>query len=133
MERKYEYTFEQLDAKKDLNGVMFLPYELAQEYGGVRPDDYFVADSGAVYAEGPEKACEELFRLYNLQYRPNGYHGRSMSVSDIVQLWEAGSVGVIGSIWYCDSVGFTQINRRGERVRKKEEDNEQSEEGLYTS
>ena len=45
--------------------------------------------------------------IFNLEH-PNGYRGRSMSVSDIV--WMEG----IG-YWFCDSIGFRQIKFAGEK------------------
>lgn len=55
----------------------------------------------------PAQTAEDVFRIFNLEH-PNGYRGRSMSVSDIV--WMEG----IG-YWFCDSIGFRQIKFAGEK------------------
>jgi len=107
---KYTYTFDQLrDDAPNMAKKMFMGYDwLKRHYLFVDPDDYFTADSGVIEAETPEAACEKLFSMYNINH-PAGYAGRSMSVSDIVNLWDNSKEPPEKTSWYCDSVGFVRI------------------------
>lgn len=63
-------------------------------------DDYEVVYEGELdYPEMPN-ALEELFDIFNIR-RPNDFEGRSMSVSDIVE--------VDGDNYYCDAVGRVKL------------------------
>ena len=63
-------------------------------------DDYKVVYEGELdYPEMPN-ALEELFDIFNTR-RPNDFKGRSMSVSDIVE--------VDGKNYYCDAAGWVEL------------------------
>ena len=63
-------------------------------------DDYKVAYEGELeYPEMPN-ALEELFEIFNIR-RPEDFKGRSMSVSDIVE--------VDGKNYYCDAAGWVEL------------------------
>ena len=91
----------QIAPEKDGKNLMFMGYEFAVLHGGINADSYELVFDGDL----PVQTAEDVFRIFNLEH-PNGYRGRSMSVSDIV--WMAG----IGC-WFCDSVGFRQIKFAG--------------------
>ena len=62
--------------------------------------DYEVTYEGELdYPEMPD-ALEELFDIFNVR-RPNDFKGRSMAVSDIVE--------VEGKNYYCDVVGWAEL------------------------
>lgn len=106
---KYTYCFNQLRDNDAGNEALFLNYRKISSRGGVDLDNYFTADFGTVEASSPQAACEKLFYKYN-SYDPvqlDGYEGRSMSVSDVVELWPI-YVG-LHTAWFCDSFGFVQI------------------------
>ena len=64
--------------------------------------DYAKVSEGTVNDSVPtEQALEDLFAKYNIAH-PEGYKGRSMSVSDIVAIGE--------DKYYCDSFGFVKLN-----------------------
>lgn len=88
--------------------LQFMDSEYTESHGGIRPELYFTAGSGIIEAISPEEACEELYRKYNLE-RPAAYRGRSMSVSDIVNLWDNEQEPPVKSSWFCDTCGFKQI------------------------
>lgn len=44
---------------------------------------------------------EEIFTLLNIGDKPEGYHGRSLSVSDVVEL--------DSKFYYCDAIGFSEV------------------------
>ena len=47
---------------------------------------------------------EEIFHMFNFEH-PESYKGRSLSISDIVELYDANS----RSFHYCDTIGFKEI------------------------
>lgn len=105
---KYTYTFDQLRDNEAGIRAMFMNYTWAMQHDGVDQDNYFTADSGTVEAASPLQACEKLYFIYNTDY-PAGYTGRSMSVSDIVNLWDNEQDPPEKTSWYCDSVGFLKL------------------------
>ena len=75
-----------------------------RHYNGVKDKidlkDYEVTYEGELnYPEMPD-ALEELFDIFNVR-RPNDFKGRSMAVSDIVE--------VEGKNYYCDGVGWVEL------------------------
>ena len=79
-----EYTFEHYNWCKDK----------------INLKDYEVVYEGELdYPEMPN-ALEELFDIFNIR-RPNDFEGRSMAVSDIVE--------VDGDNYYCDAVGWVKL------------------------
>ena len=50
---------------------------------------------------------EDIFQKFNIDH-PNGYSGRSLSVSDIVEIVEAEDVEK--GFYYCDSIGFSKVD-----------------------
>ena len=63
-------------------------------------DDYKVVYEGELeYPEMPN-ALEELFEIFNIR-RPEDFKGRSMSVSDIVE--------VDSKNYYCDVAGWVEL------------------------
>lgn len=47
---------------------------------------------------------EAVFSMFN-NHHPDGYRGRSMSVSDVVEVIQE----MQHEFWFCDSIGFTQV------------------------
>lgn len=104
---KYTYTFDQLRETDDNIPRLFMNMEATVEhFKAVDLSLYYTADNGVVEAPDPQTACEFLFRLYNADKRPEGYTGRSMSVSDVVNLWDNSVDPPKKSTWFCDSIGF---------------------------
>lgn len=103
---KYTYTFNQLRDNEAGLAALFMDYEWTQAHGGVDQDNYFTADSGTIHAETPMEACEKLFCFYNAEYNSTGYAGRSMSVSDIITLWDNEQEPPVKTSWFCDTIGF---------------------------
>ena len=48
---------------------------------------------------------EDVYRMFNTD-RPKGYTGRSLSVSDVVEITDGKNKG----FYFCDNVGFEKIN-----------------------
>lgn len=107
----YTYTFDQLrDCQPENAYRLFEGYEdQLKLFGGIDLSLYFTADNGVVEAPDEITACERLFCAYNADRRPEGYAGRSMSVSDIVRLWDNSAEPPKKSTWFCDHIGFKRL------------------------
>ncbi len=95
----------QINEERDKNLVMFLSHDKLGEYqdgsDAVDPSIYDKVFTGEVDC----KSLEDVFALFNTS-KPEGYEGRSMSVSDVVGvLQDDGSV----KYWFVDSIGFIEI------------------------
>lgn len=76
----------------------FKHYEWAKNV--IDLNDYEVVYEGELdYPEMPN-ALEELFEIFNNK-RPKDFEGRSMSISDIVE--------IDGKNYYCDFVGWVEL------------------------
>ena len=76
----------------------FKHYEWAKNVLDLK--DYEVVYDGELdYPEMPN-ALEELFDIFNVR-RPEDFKGRSMAVSDIIE--------VDGKNYYCDAVGWIEL------------------------
>lgn len=106
---KYTYCFNQLRENDKGIEMMFRNYKKTVSMGGVDLDNYLTADFGTVEASSPQAACEKLFYKYNScdPHELKGYEGRSMSVSDVVELWPSDDGA--HTAWFCDSFGFVQL------------------------
>ena len=107
---KFYYTLNQISTET-VKGctALFMPYVWQEQHGGVDFELYSTEHSGTVEASSPLAACEKLFMLFNVE-PPREYTGRSMSVSDVVCLWEVTSRNEApATAWYCDSIGFKRI------------------------
>lgn len=71
-----------------------------------------------------EEKLEEMFAKFNSNY-PEGYKGRSMSVSDVVEYENDGS----SNFYYCDSIGFKNIEFDKDRSAGKTQEKSQGRNG----
>ena len=62
--------------------------------------DYEVVYEGELGGQEMPNALEELFDIFNVR-RPEDFKGRSMAVSDIVE--------VEGKNYYCDAIGWVEL------------------------
>lgn len=81
---------------------MFRPYEHVKKLGLETPpgDVYRVVYDGNLHTD----ELEEIFYLLNCNH-PDGYNGWSLSLSDIVELYDEKET----SYYYCDTFGFQQV------------------------
>ena len=94
----------QINPDRDENRVAFLNYEKLERFQG----------SAALLSEIYDKVfegevdcgtLEEVYQMFNLDH-PDGYQGRSLSVSDVVEV-----VGEEKSTFhFCDSIGFREVD-----------------------
>lgn len=78
---------------------VFSGFKFAQQKG-FSLQDYEVVYEGEVEDVDVENMLEKLFTLFNI-FRPEDFEGRSMSVSDVVELEE--------NYYYTDIYGFKKI------------------------
>ncbi len=100
-----DITIYQIDPDRDRNRVMFGDLSHLEEWQGsaqVDAEIYGKVFEGEVDADD----LEAVFEIFNLD-KPDGYHGRSMSVSDVIVVRDSGMGEPV--CYYCDSIGFKQI------------------------
>lgn len=91
----------QINLMRDTNKMAFRPYEDLKRQGCPFVD--FEIYDKVFEGEVDCKTLEEVFIMFNTTSHPEGYKGRNLSVSDVVEVMEGGTD--IG-FYYCDSVGF---------------------------
>ena len=95
----------QIDMERDEHRIAMMGYEdtLARQNGeSIAPTLYDLVFDGEVEA----KDLEAVYAKFNLDH-PAGYTGRSMSVSDVVQVVESNTAKE--GFYFCDSIGFKEI------------------------
>lgn len=94
----------QINPDRDENNVTFLNYENLERFQGsaaLRSEIYDKVFEGEVECG----TLEEVYQMFNLDH-PDGYRGRSLSVSDVVEV-----VGEEESTFhFCDSIGFREVD-----------------------
>ena len=91
----------QVNMDKDENRIAFTPYKFLEKEGlenSINIDLYDKVFEGNVDCDN----LEEVYEMFNMHH-PEGYTGRSMSVSDVVHIKDEG-------YFYCDSFGFCLIS-----------------------
>lgn len=91
----------QIDHEKNNQHRMFKGYEETQRLGGVDAATYHQIYGGIVNC----KTLEDVYALCNTDHPP-GYLGRSLSVSDVVEICSGDDKG----FYFCDSFGFQKID-----------------------
>ena len=104
----------QINLDRDDDGVAFEPYGTLSRYQGspdVNPALYDKVFDGAVDASD----IEDIYRIFNVE-KPEGYEGRSLSVSDVVEIVESDSIK--SGFYYCDSIGFKPVPFNSEYAKE---------------
>ncbi len=92
----------QIQVEKDKKHLCFMNYEFFMKHNeGIIPKSiYDCVFTGEIEAEN----LEDIFRIFNIEH-PKDYTGRSLSVSDVVEIqYEDKS-----EFFFCDSIGFKMI------------------------
>ncbi len=98
-----EYTLYQLPRE---HGNLYMNHKWAIAHGGINISEYNAVYTGEIPTQDTvDETLEAIFALHNTR-RPEGYHDRSMSVSDLVKLEGAGT-------YFCDSFGFKKLEVDG--------------------
>lgn len=97
-----EMRLYQINTNRDPDRMCFLNYTATQALGGIDAAKYDLTYNGDI-------ACsdvEEIYTIFNSDRRPQDFMGRSLSVSDVVELHQNGE----SEFFFCDSVGFQKID-----------------------
>lgn len=96
----------QIDEVKDEDRVMYCSLAVLDGMGlPVRQEIYRTVWEPDMEIRDRHGLKELYSYLNNGKRKPEGYHGRSMSVGDVVEVPE----GPMAGAWFCDSWGFVQI------------------------
>ena len=106
----------QVNMERDTNRVAFVGYDSLPKFQGSSDIDSRIYDK---VFEG-EVNCftlEKLYQIFNTEH-PAGYKGRSMSVSDVVEIVD----GNTGKSYfnYCDSFGFKMVSFEPDKTQISE-------------
>ena len=76
-----------------------------------------LADRGDVDGSGVVDVSdiEDIYRIFNVEM-PEGYEGRSLSVSDVVEIVKSDSIKP--GFYYCDSIGFKPVPFNSEYAKE---------------
>lgn len=100
-----EISIYQINIERDKDRVAFYGMEDLMELRGGDRIDCSIYD--AVYSGAVEcNNLEDVYKMFNLDH-PDGYRGRSLSVSDIVEVKSAKDV--VPGYYFCDNFGFQKI------------------------
>lgn len=105
--KKQKYRIYQVDLENDTERFAFMDYDFLKSKGYVQPPAgcYRLVYESETVSEQQDKLLKVLFQTFNLTH-PEDYRGRSMSVSDIVELYGNGK----REFFFCDSFGFQPID-----------------------
>lgn len=103
----------QVNTDRDYEEIAFMPYSYAEQHG-IDPYAYDKVYDGEMDAN----SLEDVFRLLNTGRFPEGYLGRSLSVSDVCEVITNGQ----SDFYYCDSVGFKKIEFDPTETQKPKEE-----------
>lgn len=106
----------QINRSRDVNNVAFDGMELLQRIHGSKEIDSSIYDK--VYdGEADCQSLEGVFGMFNTAH-PSDYRGRSLSVSDVVEIVEAENVKP--GFYFCDSIGFERVPFEPERTQEQD-------------
>ena len=94
----------QINLDRDANHVAFVGTDRLERYQGSTAIDSTLYDK-VFEGEVDCDTLEAVFQTFNFNH-PKGYTGRSLSVSDIVEVVED---PVPGNFYFCDRVGFKHV------------------------
>ena len=100
-----EVKIYQINMDRDENRICFMGLDSLPRFQGTDQIDSSIYD--LVYAgDAPCSDLEGVYRMFNIDH-PDGYTGRSLSVSDVVQIQDGSKNGP--TFHYCDSIGFKEV------------------------
>ena len=101
-----EIKIYQINHDRDQHGVMFVGYDELARYQKTSKIDSSIYDK---VFEGivPGNSLATVYYQFNTEHPP-GYRGRSLSMSDIVEIVD--SQVYTPGFYYCDRYGFTEVS-----------------------
>ena len=104
---KIKIRIYQINHERDTNRVSFVNLDDLPKYQGSEGIDSSLYDR-VFEGEVDCATLEDVFRLFNNPKHPADYSGRSLSVSDIVEIVEDRSTEP--GFYFCDSFGFKSVD-----------------------
>ena len=96
----------QIAPERDNNGVIYVDSQYLRRHQGNTAIDSSIYDK--IYGcEIDCKSLEDIFAKFNISI-PSDYRGRSISISDVIEVVEDSEVKK--GFYYCNSFGFKKIN-----------------------
>lgn len=106
----------QINLIRDEKQIAFFGLERLPKFQGTAEVNSSLYDS--VYVGDVDcKNLEEVYRKFNFDH-PVGYRGRSLSVSDVVEIIESDSMK--SGFYFCDSFGFREVPFEPEKTQISE-------------
>ena len=106
----------QVNMGRDVNRTAFMGMDEREHFLPSPAIDSSIYDCVFV-GEVDCKGLEDVFQMFNINH-PENYRGRSLSVSDIVEIVEAEDVEP--GFYFCDSVGFKKVEFDPEQTKPLE-------------
>ena len=106
----------QINLDRDEDGVAFEALDMLEKYqhkAEVNAELYDLTFEGTVKASD----LEDVYRIFNIE-KPDDFSGRSLSISDIVEVAESEDVKT--GFYYCDSIGFKEISFDSAKITSPE-------------
>ena len=97
----------QIDPRKDVNMLLYRNLDTVERVTGGRKVDGSIYDM-VWFGEVDCETLEDVYRMFNID-RPADFQGRSLSVSDVVEVFEQNGSS---RFWFCDSIGFAEVELR---------------------
>lgn len=106
----------QVNMERDPNNVCFVGYDRLEKLQGTTDIDSTIYDK-VFDGEVNCFTLEKLYEIFNREH-PAGYKGRSMSVSDVVEIVD----GMTGKSYFhfCDSFGFKEVSFEPDKTQISE-------------
>ena len=96
----------QVNTDRDKDRIAFMEYDHLECFQGTKEINSSVYDK-AFDGELDLISLEDVYRKFNLSH-PEGFEGRSLSVSDIVEI--VSSDNVKPGFYFCDTIGFKEVD-----------------------
>lgn len=95
----------QVNMERDSNRIAFMSYENLERFQGSQEIDCKIYDK-VFEGEIDCNNLEEIYRKFNLDH-PKDYVGRSLSVSDVVEVKDNDTI--VPGFYFCDDFGFKEV------------------------
>ncbi len=101
-----KFRIYQVNTDRDVNKIAFMEYDSLEHFQGTKNIDSSVYDK-VFDGEDDLSNLDDVFLKLNLE-DPEDYTGRSLSVSDIVEIISSDTVKP--GFYYCDTVGYKKVD-----------------------
>lgn len=101
----------QINMERDKDSVLYVPLETARRFRGEgipKAETYDKVFDGEINCN----SLEDVYKIFNTNH-PEGYRGRSLSVSDVVEVINDDGDS---KFYYCDRIGFKEVDFDTDKV-----------------